>query len=74
MRAIVSKDFFLSQTLPIKKIDRIAISAYGGDVSVAGKECTYLFALMHVIKRLKRLFRLVIKVMPAHSLNCTFQR
>ncbi|SCM80831.1 conserved hypothetical protein [uncultured Sporomusa sp.] len=33
MRAIVSKDFFLSQTLPIKKIDRIAISAYGGNVS-----------------------------------------
>ncbi|HWR43992.1 hypothetical protein [Sporomusa sp.] len=35
MRAIVSKDFFLSQTLPIKKIDRIAISAYGGDLSGA---------------------------------------
>lgn len=33
MRAIVSKEFFLSQTLPIKKIDRIAISAYGGDLS-----------------------------------------
>jgi len=33
MRAIVNKDFFLSQTLPIKKIDRIAISAYGGDLS-----------------------------------------
>ncbi|MBP2636173.1 MAG: hypothetical protein H6Q72_2080 [Firmicutes bacterium] len=33
MRAIVSKDFFLSQTLPIRKIDRIAISAYGGDLS-----------------------------------------
>lgn len=36
MRAIVSKDFFLSQTLPIKKIDRIAISAYGGDLSGTG--------------------------------------
>ncbi len=33
MRVIVSKDFFLSQTLPIKKTDRIAISAYGGDLS-----------------------------------------
>lgn len=33
MRAIVSKDFFLGQTLPIKKTDRIAISAYGGDLS-----------------------------------------
>ncbi|HWR08644.1 hypothetical protein [Sporomusa sp.] len=36
MRAIVSKDFFLSQTLPIRKIDRIAISAYGGDLSGTG--------------------------------------
>ncbi len=36
MRAIVSKDFFLSQTLPIKKIDRMAISAYGGDLSGTG--------------------------------------
>jgi hypothetical protein len=33
MRAIVSKDFFLSQTLPIRKIDRITISAYGGELS-----------------------------------------
>ncbi|WP_371371630.1 hypothetical protein [Sporomusa aerivorans] len=33
MRASVTKDFFLSQTLPIRKTDRIAISAYGGDLS-----------------------------------------
>lgn len=33
MRAIVSKDFFLAQTLPIRKIDRITISGYGGELS-----------------------------------------
>ncbi|BBB89876.1 MAG TPA: hypothetical protein PKA28_11590 [Methylomusa anaerophila] len=33
MRAIVSKDFFLSQTIPIKKIERITLSAYGGELA-----------------------------------------
>lgn len=33
MRAIVSKDFFLGQTLPIKKINKITISAYGGELA-----------------------------------------
>lgn len=36
MRAIVSKEFFLGQTLPIRKIDRITISAYGGELSGTG--------------------------------------
>jgi hypothetical protein len=33
MRAIVNKDFFLGQALPIKKMERITISGYGGELS-----------------------------------------
>ncbi len=50
MRAIVSKDFFLGQTLPLRKIDRVAISAYGGDLSGTGLGSTENFRIpAHVL-------------------------